>query len=64
MSLEKRLRLIADLRSATNCRTHATLMDALQDRGLISDECVNIDEVPDADLLSALVRIQKQTVAK
>jgi len=35
------------------------LMDYLQDRGLISDLCVALDEVPDVDLLSALVIIQR-----
>jgi hypothetical protein len=35
------------------------LMDYLQDMGLVADEAIHLADVPDVDLLAALIKLQK-----
>ena len=37
------------------------LMNALQERGLVSDEAVTVSDVPDLDALRALVALRKKS---
>lgn len=44
--------IIKRIRYANAVTTDDKLMDKLQDRGLISDLCVHIDDVADRDLIN------------
>ena len=47
------------LRMATNSKDNVQLMNKLQDLGLVSDNCVTIDDVADSDLMQALNTLAK-----
>lgn len=59
MTIETRLKLIADLRYISGFKTHLLLMDWLQERGLVSDNAVTIEHVPDGDLSAAFEHAKK-----
>lgn len=59
VSTEQRMTILADLRRITGCKTHVDLMNFIQDRGLVSDLCVTVEDVPDSDLMSALVKLSR-----
>ncbi len=46
-------RLIEELRIKYHCGAEIVLMNHLQDVGLVSDEAVNLQDVPDRDLIKA-----------
>lgn len=58
MTIETRLKLIADLRRLSGCKTHLLLMDWLQERGLVSDNAVTIEHVPIGDLEVAFTKLK------
>lgn len=53
-----RTRLINKLRSIYGISTDKELMNALNDHLMISDNCVTIDEVANADLVNAWNKAQ------
>lgn len=57
--MSDRTTILAELYRITN-HSEAGLMNHLQNRGLVADEAVALSDVPDADLLSALVKLTKR----
>lgn len=57
MTVTDRLSAIAKLRTIAGVKTHLDLMNFLQDRGLVSDNCVQLEEVADCDLNYALKKL-------
>lgn len=54
-----RATLLTDLRRETGCKDDIALMNWLQNRGLVSDCAVTVDDVPVSDLNRALRCIQR-----
>jgi hypothetical protein len=55
-----REQILSGIRGFVGVLPERELMDAMQERGLVADEAVNLADVPDADLFAALVKLQKQ----
>jgi len=48
-----RAKLASEMRAKLRVRTDIDLMNQLQGRGLVSDNCVTLDDVSDGDLIRA-----------
>jgi hypothetical protein len=59
MTWERKI-LLGDLGRVCGSRDPHILMDWLQERGLVSDEAVKLDDVPTGDLLRAKNRMEQK----
>lgn len=48
-----------ELSARTGATTETDLMNALQDRGLVSDNAAHLRDVPTADLIAAEIKLSK-----
>lgn len=55
--------MLERLLKAAGTHNPVHLMDILQERGLVADEAVNVEDVPDSDAVKALVWLQRRRKA-
>jgi len=58
MPRDDRKSLINEVKRQLRVWKDAPLMNVLQNRGIVADEAVTLDDVPDADLLRAIIKTE------